>query len=235
MYAEKEKEKLGTNAAKRLASSGKPKNAVGIVDGINILFHSSDAILFFALVLVVGISSGVIENFAYVRIREVGGTGREMGISRLVSSMSGAPMFWFSGKLTEWLGADRVIVLSLISYVARFLIYALMKHPYHGLPAEALRGVTFAAFWSTCTIYASSIAPQGMSATLLMFLNAMYGGLGQSLGAIIGGKLQSKLGTVKTFLYAGLSDAFFIGIVIVYLTIRKNSNFKDPKPIVPPT
>lgn len=68
-----------------------------------------------------------------------------------------------------------------------------------------------------------------------MFLNAMYGGLGQSLGAIIGGKLQSKLGTVKTFLYAGLSDAFFIGIVIVYLTIRKNSNFKDPKPIVPPT
>lgn len=170
MHDEKEKEKLGTNAAKRLASSGKPKNAVGIVDGINILFHSSDAILFFALVLVVGISSGVIENFAYVRIREVGGTGREMGISRLVSSMSGAPMFWFSGKLTEWLGADRVIVLSLISYVARFLIYALMKHPYHGLPAEALRGVTFAAFWSTCTIYASSIAPQGMSATLVRCL-----------------------------------------------------------------
>ena len=66
-----------------------------------------------------------------------------------------------------------------------------------------------------------------------MFLNAMYGGLGQSLGAIIGGKLQSKLGTVKTFLYSGLCDAFFIGIVIVYLKVRKNSNFTDPKPIVP--
>lgn len=68
-----------------------------------------------------------------------------------------------------------------------------------------------------------------------MFLNAMYGGLGQSLGAIIGGKLQSKFGTVKTFLYSGLCDAFFIGFVILYLNIRKGSNFKDPKPIVPRT
>ena len=66
-----------------------------------------------------------------------------------------------------------------------------------------------------------------------MFLNAMYGGLGQSLGAIIGGKLQSKLGTIKTFLYSGLCDAFFIGIVIIYLNVRKNSNFKNPTPIVP--
>ena len=169
MHDEKEKEKIGANTVKRSSSSGKSKN-IGILEGINVLFHSSDAILFFALVFVVGISSGVIENFAYVRIREVGGAGREMGISRLVSSMSGAPMFWFSGKLTKWLGADRVIVLSLVSYVARFVIYALMKHPYHGLPAEALRGVTFAAFWSTCTIYASSIAPPGMSATLVRYL-----------------------------------------------------------------
>ncbi len=45
-----------------------------------------------------------------------------------------------------------------------------------------------------------------------MFLNAMYGGLGQSLGAIIGGKMQSKFGTVKTFVYSGIF-------------------FRDPRPI----
>jgi branched-subunit amino acid ABC-type transport system permease component len=66
-----------------------------------------------------------------------------------------------------------------------------------------------------------------------MFLNAMYGGLGQSMGAIIGGKLQSKYGTVKTFLYAGFCDVCFVAIVIAYLKFRKNSNFKNPQPIVP--
>jgi hypothetical protein len=127
---------------------------------------------FFVADLQVGISSGVIENFAYVRIREVGGTGKDMGLSRLVSSMAGAPMFWFSGPLTELLGADRVIVLSLLTYIVRYFNYAFMQIPLQGLPAEALRGVTFAAFWSTCTIYASRIAPPGMQATMV---SQLYG------------------------------------------------------------
>ncbi len=66
-----------------------------------------------------------------------------------------------------------------------------------------------------------------------MFLNAMYGGLGQSLGAIIGGKLQSKIGTVGTFLYSAFFDLFFVTLVILYLRIRKDSSFKNPQPIVP--
>eukprot|EP00535_Pseudo-nitzschia_heimii_P009664 CAMPEP_0197190886 /NCGR_PEP_ID=MMETSP1423-20130617/22429_1 /TAXON_ID=476441 /ORGANISM="Pseudo-nitzschia heimii, Strain UNC1101" /LENGTH=551 /DNA_ID=CAMNT_0042643369 /DNA_START=89 /DNA_END=1740 /DNA_ORIENTATION=+ len=203
-----------------------------VLEGIRVLFHNSDALLFFFLVLVVGISSGVIENFAYVRIREVGGSGNEMGLSRLVSSMAGAPMFWFSGPLTELLGADKVLTLSLINYVFRYFNYAFMQSPLQGLPAEALRGATFAAFWSTCTIYASRVAPPGMQATMLMLLNAMYGGLGQSLGAIIGGKLQSKFGTVKTFIYAGIFDAFFVVVLIAYLSARKGSSFKNPQKIV---
>lgn len=145
----------------------KKPESIGVLTGMKILFSNSDAMLFFFLVFVVGVSSGIIENFAYVRIREVGGTGKDMGLSRLVSSVAGAPMFWFSGPLTELLGADRVIVLSLISYCVRFVIYALMRSPLQGLPAEALRGVTFAAFWSTGTIYASRIAPPGLSATMV--------------------------------------------------------------------
>jgi hypothetical protein len=45
-----------------------------------------------------------------------GGSGNQMGILRLVSSLAGAPMFWFSGPLTEFLGDDFVFVLSLLAY-----------------------------------------------------------------------------------------------------------------------
>lgn len=217
------------------ASVKKSKSTVNLFQGLKLLIHNSDAMLFFFLVFVVGTSSGIIENFAYVRIREVGGTGKEMGLSRLVSSLAGAPMFWFSGPLTELLGADRVLVLSLMSYVVRFLIYAAMRNPYHGLPAEALRGVTFAAFWSTSTVYAHRVSPPGMQATMLMFLNAMYGGLGQSLGSIIGGKLQHRFGTVKTFLFSAVFDFCFVALVVAYLSLAEGeSNFKDPRPIEAP-
>jgi len=228
-----EKEKRSGIAQQHKTGPSKTKKGGNrTTEGLALLVQNADALLFFFLVLVVGISSGVIENFAYVRMREVGGTGKEMGLSRLVSSLAGAPMFWFSGPLTQALGVDRVLVMSLLSYVVRFLIYAFMRNPYHGLPAEALRGVTFAAFWSTGTIYAHRVSPPGMHATMLMFLNAMYGGLGQSLGAIIGGKLQHRIGTVRTFLYSASVDFVFTMIVIVYLSLRKNSSFKDPKPIV---
>jgi len=205
-----------------------------ILDGIKMLLHDGDAVLFFFLVFVVGTMSGVIENFAYVRIREVGGSGKEMGICRLVSSISGAPMFWFSGPLTEKLGADRVLVLSLCSYMLRFLNYAFIRNPFHALPAEAIRGVTFAAFWSTGTVFAHKISPPGMSATMLLFMNAMYGGLGQSVGAILGGKLQSKVGTVNTFLTAALADFVFVCFLTLYLSMRKDSNFRNPKQISMP-
>lgn len=133
------------------------------------------------------------------------------------------------GSVSQALGADRVLVLSLLSYVVRFVIYAGMGNAYHGLPAEALRGVSFAAFWSTSTIYAHRVSPPGLHATMLIFLNAMYGGLGQSLGAIIGGKLQHRYGTVRTFLYSAAVDMVFVGLIIVYLTLRKDSSFRDKK------
>jgi len=93
------------------------------------------------------------------------------------------------------------------------------------------KGVTFAAFWSTGTVFAHKISPEGMKATMLLFMNAMYGGLGQSIGAYWGGKLQSNIGTVNTFLYSAAADAVFICFVSVYLNSRKTSNFRDPQPL----
>jgi branched-subunit amino acid ABC-type transport system permease component len=60
-----------------------------------------------------------------------------------------------------------------------------------------------------------------------MFLNAMYGGLGQSLGAIIGGKMQSKFGTVWTFVYAAGMDLCFVGLILLYLSLRTESTFRN--------
>jgi MFS family permease len=231
MSAVKSPQKKGTKTKAATVHSGEKKS---ILEGLALLVQNADALLFFFLVFVVGVSSGVIENFAYVRIREVGGTGKEMGLSRLVSSLAGAPMFWFSGPLARTLGVDRILVLTLISYVTRFAIYAVMQQAYQGLPAEALRGVTFAAFWSSATIYAHKVSPAGLHATMLMMMNAMYGGLGQSLGAIVGGRLQGRFGTVQTFWYAAAFDAVFVAGLIAYLSLRKESNFRDPRPIDAP-
>jgi predicted MFS family arabinose efflux permease len=210
---------------KQITGDVNEEKSTNVKEGWRLLSHNSDALIFFFLVFVIGTSSGCIENFAYVRVREVGGTGNNMGILRLVSSLAGAPMFWYSGPITEALGTDVVLVLSLLAYVVRFFNYAWMRHAYHALPAEALRGLTFALFWSSGSMYAHKISPPGMKATMLLIMNAMYGGLGQSLGAIVGGKLQSKFGTVNTFVYSGIFDACFVCALVVYLASVKERAF----------
>lgn len=85
--------------------------------------------------------------------------------------------------------------------------------------------LAFALFWSSGSTYAHKISPPGMAATMLMIMNAMYGGLGQSLGAIIGGKMQQRIGTISTFLYSGLFDLCFVGCLVAYLSSKKDRAF----------
>lgn len=162
------------------------KQKVDIISGLKVLVDDPKILIFFSIVLFIGISSGVIENFAYVRAAELGASGRCIGVCRLVSSLAGAPMFWLSGQVTKAIGVNGVLTLSLVSYLLRFLIYASIQNPWHALPAEVLRGVTFATFWAGSTYHVYNVSPVGLTATMLGILNALYAGLGQSLGSLIG-------------------------------------------------
>ncbi|EKU20735.1 hypothetical protein NGA_0599300 [Nannochloropsis gaditana CCMP526] len=192
-------------------------------EGLGIVVRNPDALIFFFLVFVIGVSSGVIENFAYKRLREVGGEGTVMGVSRFFSSVTGVPMFWFSGNVTRRLSVMGVLILSLCSYILRFFIYASITNPWQGLPAEALRGFTFAAMWASSTYYTHKISPPGLSATMLGFLNGMYGGLGQSTGALIGGGLSHRVGTPRTFVLAGLADIVVVICFGTYWWLHPNA------------
>ncbi|CAM9180156.1 unnamed protein product [Scytosiphon promiscuus] len=189
--------------------------------------HDPDVLVFFSMVFAIGLSSGVIENFAYKRLRELGGTGSVLGVSRLVSSLSGIPMFFFSGAIVKHFSMVGILTASMMSFIARFVIYACIKNPWAGLPAEALRGVTFAGFWAASTCHVGAIAPEGLSTTMLGLLNATYGGIGQSLGSLIGGSLSMRFGTARAFLlYAGV-DACLLVAFFLFWVLHPNGQQKD--------
>lgn len=71
------------------------------------------------MVFAIGLSSGVIENFAYKRLRELGGTGSVLGVSRLISSLAGIPMFYYAGAVTKRMSIVGVLTASMFSYIAR--------------------------------------------------------------------------------------------------------------------
>jgi hypothetical protein len=38
---------------------------------------------------------------------------------------------------------------------------------------------------------------------------------------------------VQTFIYSAAADFAFVCVIVAYLLIRKDSNFRDPKPLEP--
>ncbi|CAB1111555.1 unnamed protein product [Ectocarpus sp. CCAP 1310/34] len=192
-----------------------------------LVVHDPDVLVFFSMVFAIGLSSGVIENFAYKRLRELGGTGSVLGVSRLVSSLSGIPMFFFSGAIVKHFSIVGILTASMMSFIARFVIYASIKNPWAGLPAEALRGVTFAGFWAASTCHVGAIAPPGLSTTMLGLLNATYGGIGQSLGSLVGGSLSMRFGTARAFLVYASVDACLLLAFFLFWGLHPNGQQKD--------
>ena len=143
------------------------KRPGSIRQAANYVFRDVNALLFFALVYLMGLSAAIGDNFGYVRFREEGGTGKEMGFSRLLCGIAGGTMFFFSGEISARLGMVKVLGLSLLCVALRFTLYWVMDNPYYGYAAEMIRGMTFGCFWSASTVYASQIAPREVQATMV--------------------------------------------------------------------
>lgn len=130
-----------------------------------------ELLIFFGAVLAIGIMSGIVENFALNRAIEISaitGVSNHFGMIPLAASLAGAPLFWISGRLISQFGVPALLGASLLSYLIRLLLYAYMTAVWQAIPAEMLRGATFATFWAATTYYVYSIAPERHKATMVI-------------------------------------------------------------------
>jgi MFS_1 like family len=151
-----------------------------------------------------------------VRFREVGCSTSDMGMSRLLSSLAGAVVFFFSGDLNMYLGMRGSMVMCVLAGASRMLLVMSMDRPSSGYVAEILRGGIYGTLWSTCTLYAGDIGPASSRPVILLLLNGAYYGIGRSVGSIIGGKLQMLVGTKAVFFYFSLVNAVLFVTLTVY-------------------
>lgn len=186
-------------------------------------------LIFFFSVFLLGISSGIIENFAYVHLKDCGGyDGTVLGICRLASSLAGVPMFYMAGPILNAMGVNGILLTCMVAYVMRFALYATMTSTWQALPAEVLRGATFALFTTGSTYYVYNASPPALVATMLSLLSGTYNGLGQSVGSLLGGLFSKRYGIVRVFTLCALTDAVLAGLFIVYLGWQKRASASAP-------
>eukprot|EP00045_Choanoeca_perplexa_P006716 m.57897 g.57897 ORF g.57897 m.57897 type:complete len:474 (-) comp13753_c0_seq2:560-1981(-) len=193
------------------ATPAKPR----FTDVLKVITRDVYTTCFFLVIVLSGMGAGVIENFLFIYIEELGGDKTIQGLARFVMCAAEIPLFFYSGYIFDKLGTTGCLTLTFLAFIARFVFYAYMTNPWTVVAAEPLHGVTFAVMWSAATRQAHAIAPPGLGTTMQGLLGGMHFGLGSALGALIGGSIYQHYGSKTTFLAS--AGAAALSLVLLWM------------------
>ena len=192
------------------APRGASKTAVADAESLTslqrlrVLLSQRAVVLFLVVVTTMGMLMGVISNFLFVWLEDLGSPNWLVGATLTVTCLSEAPLLHYSGAIIKRFGVMMVLASALVCYAIRLQWYAHLASAYWVLPAELLHGVTYGIGWAGGTCYAAQIAPKGLEGTMQGLLSSAHWGVGAASGALIGGVMYENLGAVATFNLTGI-------------------------------
>jgi len=161
---------------------------------------------FFGIILVMGLCEGVMMSYTYLRIMLLpSGSPNVMGLSTVCMIASEIPFFYFSGAVTRRFGLAKVLTFALLCIFLRQAWNALLVDAWLLLPGELFHGITFSIANAAIVDHCNTIAPEGLSSTVQSIQVAIFQGLGQGCGALLGGMIIRAYGV--TILFA--ASAYF--------------------------
>lgn len=164
-------------------------------------------VMFLFIVFIMGILRGVLFNFVYWNIVDIGGSDLVVGLTVVSQYLSDTIMSLSAPILMMYMGYIGMVYLGLASYALRFLIYSWLSTPDSAWvtpPVELLQGISHSTAWSAFLLYITNYTPRSTFPTGLFLLQGLYLGVGGSLGGIVGGILIQGFDTNVTFRLFGL-------------------------------
>jgi PPP family 3-phenylpropionic acid transporter len=170
--------------------------------GLRSLVKDTRWLIFLATIFLAGMSSAFVHSYLYLYLADLGANNTLIGFSLTVATLSEFVIFFFSERLLAQLGTRRLIMLSLTAQMIRLLAYSFIHNPWLALGVQLLHGPHFSAMWVAGVAYVNKIAPKGMGATAQGLFTGIYMGLGSATGAVVGGFLLERVGSMVMFRYA---------------------------------
>lgn len=196
--------------------------SLSICQDIGKIFSSCHTVAFATCVYIVGGLTGLIWNYQFWFLEDLGATQTLMGLTVAVQCLvAEMPFFFFAGWFIRTFGYFTCVIGSFAAFTLRLGLYYVLENPWLILPIEVLHGQTFAVFYACMTGYASSNAPPGTEATMMGILGGLFEGLGVATGSLLGGLGFDRIGGRHTFLVAATISFFCIPSLALVLFVLK--------------
>lgn len=193
-----------------------------LINGIRQLVTSSEVLIMFMMVTLIGAINGLVETFIGDLFHHLRASRDAIGFSIAISALSEIPCTLIAGPLANCLGHIPVIVIGITCYAIRLIGYSFASHVSHVFALEVIEGLTTSLIFVTITTYANEIAPNGLPTTMQSLWGAAHFALGGAAGSMLGGILVESIGLKTTFHHAAiLCVAMATFYLIVYLCCFK--------------
>ncbi len=176
-------------------------------------------VLFLVLSFTGGISLGLLNNYLFPTMQQLGAGETMMGLALTVGTIAEVPIMFFSDRLIKKFGAASLIKLAILITAARFILYFTFQTPAAFLVIQLINGLTFPLFWISGVSYADQHAPPGLRTTTQGLFAALVWGFGNAAGGFLGGPLFEILGGQQLFLAFG--SAFLLILAVSELIERR--------------
>jgi PPP family 3-phenylpropionic acid transporter len=182
---------------------GQPATGVSILGGVGTLLAKPRWVLFLALAFAGGVGFSAV-GFLFPYMQELKASATLMGLALTISTLSELPTLFYADRLLRRLGAQGLLVASIVILGVRLLLYAALNFPVGILVFQVINGLTTPITLVAGVSYADAHAPAGMGATAQGLFSVVAFGFGTAVGGFLSGLLGS-IGGRGMYLVMGLA------------------------------
>jgi MFS family permease len=179
---------------------------------IRILLTNRRWIIFLFVAFLGGLGSSSAASYLYPYMAEMGANRATMGVALTLSTLTEIPMFFFGDRLVKKFGSYGLLILALVLFGTRSLLYAAIHTPAMVLIVQAFGGMIFPALWTAGVSYADEHAPVGLKSSAQGLFGAASFGFGGAISGFISGLLLESVGGHGMFLVLGI--IIFAGLAV---------------------
>jgi len=156
------------------------KYSSNICRDVAYLLSKMDVVVNIIMVYAIGVLSGLIWNYQFWFMEEIGSSQVLLGLSQTFECIvAEVPCFLISGWLIRKVGYLNCNSITLLCFALRYLSFAYMYNPWMTLPVGLLHGPTFGIFYASMTMYAKTKAPPGTEASVQSLMSMAFEGVGE--------------------------------------------------------
>jgi PPP family 3-phenylpropionic acid transporter len=190
----------------------------------NDLFKNKPLFIFFILIILYGITCAPVNSFLNLYFTELSKRNDLVGYAYAIMAFSELPLFIVGNILVHKLGAQKVILIAMLTMIIRFILYGLFPEINLALAVGLLQGISLPFFLVGAIDYLHKIMPSGQYAKIQSFMWGGYFGIGQMTGNLIIGYMIDQSGMIQVMkIFIGISIICFLATYI-YFTKKEPIN-----------